>query len=405
MPLSTEQDTPYLIGLSCLQVALLSATVWITFNDKPENRHTTPPLSHQEWSFLSRYNVLVRPATANLMTKLLLILEDFDHFDENSQNNPFNILSASVILSVGVALMCQMTDSIVYSKTTEKKAAWSLAGLGTLSTSGYLLSEKTESFDSMILAPIAASIASILIGRTLFANSVPDFQTIKKIPGNTASERRWLPGRLPIKFFLGIFGMAFTSRMLSWGFTETTFLSRGTFSGIAYALCVGIAHYLCSKPNDAILFNPTTESWNSHQRDVRESLLCAIGVFGEAYFYDYFGFNANDDLSLAMRTQLNVIATTSVYCLAVLTCLHYTPYFNVLIQSTQADLSLPPESTLTVPLNQTIDEQETGQNDDKISNNSTCFEKIYALFSSARSDKENQEKTKHDSFTGSKCSV
>ena len=271
MPLSTEQDTPYLIGLSCLQVALLSATVWITFNDKPENRHTTPPLSHQEWSFLSRYNVLVRPATANLMTKLLLILEDFDHFDENSQNNPFNILSASVILSVGVALMCQMTDSIVYSKTTEKKAAWSLAGLGTLSTSGYLLSEKTESFDGMILAPIAASIASILIGRTLFANSVPDFQTIKKIPGNTASERRWLPGRLPIKFFLGIFGMAFTSRMLSWGLSDNTFLSRGTFSGIAYALCVGIAHYLCSKPNNAILFNPTTESWNSHQRDVRES--------------------------------------------------------------------------------------------------------------------------------------
>lgn len=393
MPLSTEQDTPYLIGLSCLQMALLSASVWMTFNGKAENSHTARPLSHQEWSFLSRYNVIVRPATANLMTKLLLILEDFDHFDENSQNNPLDILSASLILSVGVALMCQMTDSIIYSKTTEKKAAWSLAGLGTLSTSGYLLSEKTESFDGMILAPIAASIASILMGRTLFANSVPDFQTIKKVDGNTANERRWLPCRLPIKFFLGIFGMAFTSRMLSWGFTETTFLSRGTFSGIAYALCVGIAHYLCSKPNDAILFKPTTESWNSHQRDVRESLLSAIGVFGEAYFYDYFGFNANDHLSLAMRTQLNVITTTSVYCLAVLTCLHYIPYFNVLIQSTQADLSLPPESTLTAPLNQTIDEQEVEQDDNTISKNPTCFEKISAFFQGTQTDSKNPEVT------------
>ena len=298
-----------------------------------------------------------------------------------------------------------MHDSIIYSKTPEKKAAWSLAGLGTLSTSGYLLSDKTESFDGMIMIPIAASIASILIGRTLFANSVPDFQTIKKIPGNTANERRWLPCRLPIKFFLGIFGMAFTSRMLSWGLSETTFLSRGTFSGIAYALCVGIAHYLCSKPNDASLFNPTTESWNSHQRDIRESLLSAIGVFGEAYSYDYFGFNANKNLSLAMRTQLNVIATTSVYCLAVLTCLHYTPYFNVLIQSTQADLSLPAESTLTVPLNQATDEQEVEEDDNTISKNSTCFEKIYAFFSKTRTDNENQENTQHGSFSGSEHSV
>ena len=97
------------------------------------------------------------------MTKLLLILEDFDHFDENSQNNPLDILSASLILSVGVALMCQMTDSIIYSKTAKKKVAWSLASLAILSTSGYLLSNKTESFDCMILIPIAASIASILI--------------------------------------------------------------------------------------------------------------------------------------------------------------------------------------------------------------------------------------------------
>ncbi|MBV52769.1 MAG: hypothetical protein CL816_01725 [Coxiellaceae bacterium] len=329
------------------------------------------------------YNILIRVANANLVTKLILELESLYDFDEATDHSIKNIAIYAFLLGSFIGLTCQTVDSYSFSTsslldTLPKKYCWSIGLL--VVTAGIFINGSTNSCLALTVLPIASSLLAVHKLSGSFLNLFHEDSSFLEFKGKTNSSsnpvqfhKPLTPFRLTLKFACGMFLMAWISRNMSIATAHSnnmTALTGQILAGVGYSFGAWIMHLICSikTPTSQFFENSDSNEDDSNKiarfinnisledTDYLEAKLSAFCVFLETFVYYIVGFEPErfhlDSLPLAIKQEANVCLTTLLYVGVFMLSTTKIESYRALLQpqsTTQEPLLQHQSETLTSP--------------------------------------------------------